>query len=154
MEKTISQRVAYIKKIRDIHGLSAEKISDIVSRHGEYVSITTIRRVIAKNAETRRFRIDTVAPIYDSLLAEYGDDTPSKPCAFNFKDFDREKYEHLILSLKDQNDRLHAKNEQQSRKIEQQNKIIEILWHGLQTFGRSSEEYAKIIDYYIKNRKE
>ena len=59
MEKTIRERVLFIRKVRDEHGLSAEKISDIVSRHGEYVSITTIRRVIAKDAENKRFRVTT-----------------------------------------------------------------------------------------------
>lgn len=151
MEKNISQRVAFIRKIRDEHGLSAEKIGEIVSYYGEYVSITTIRRVIAKNAETKRFRIDTVEPIYNALLTKYGENTPSKPCVFNFAGFDREKYESLISSLKDTNTRLREQVETQSKQIDRQAKMIEILWHGLQT---DSEEERQAVVNYFNDKKE
>lgn len=150
MEKTIRERVLFIRKVRNEHGLSAEKISDIVSRHGEYVSITTIRRVIAKDAENKRFRIDTIAPIYDALHAEYGESTLHTPCGFNFAGFDRGKYESLIISLRDSNDKLRKQVDEQSHKIEKQGKIIEILWHGLVTFGESKEGYAEILKYALR----
>lgn len=138
MEKTIRERVLFIRKVRDEHGLSAEKISDIVSRHGEYVSITTIRRVIAKEAETKRFRIDTVAPIYDALVAEYGGDAselaPVDPL-FKFPHFDRYDYEKHIAALTREVKRLLTENAEQKEIIRKQALMIDVLWHGLQCDG-------------------
>lgn len=155
MEKTIAQRVSYIKKIRDEHGLSAEKICDIVSRRGDYISVTTVRRVIAKDAETKRFRIDTVAPIYDALVAEYGgnaSELASVDPPFKFPQFDRYDYEKHIAALTREAERLLTENIEQKEIIRKQALMIDVLWHGLQC-DEDEEEIARVVCYY-KNRKE
>jgi hypothetical protein len=123
-----------------------------VSKHGGFATVHTVRRLTAKNAEQKQFRTDTVAPIYDALAAEYGESTPPTPCGFNFAGFDRGKYESLIISLRDSNDKLRKQVDEQFHKIEKQRKMIEILWHGLQ--ADNSEEIQAVIKYYMKNIKE
>lgn len=153
MDTAISEQVRFIKNVKQKYGLSVDQICDIVSHKGGFVSVHTVRRLLAPEAEHKRFRSDTVTPVYDVLFALYGDGGFPSP-TYVYPHFDRAQYEQLIAVLKDNNDRLTAQTAEQSLLIEQQRKLIEILWHGLQTFGESSEEYAKIIDYYIKNRKE
>lgn len=159
LEKAIYEQINFIKDTKGRYGLSADQICDIVSHSGGFVSIHTVRRLLAPDAEKKRFRADTVSPVYDALLTLYGSDGSDGFTAptYAYPFFDRRQYEQLIAALKDTNSRLlgevsslKAENAEKDACIEKQKAMIDVLWHGLLTFGQSSEEYNKILDYYKK----
>ena len=156
LEKAIYEQINFIKSTKGRYGLSADQICDIVSHSGGFVSIHTVRRLLAPDAEKKRFRADTVSPVYDALLALYGSDGFTAP-TYAYPNFDRRQYEQLVALLKESNTRLtsdiadlKSAISEKDAFIAKQKAIIDVLWHGLLTFGQSSEEYKKILDYYKK----
>ena len=152
MDTAISEQVRFIKSVKEKYGLSVDQICDIVSHKGGFVSVHTVRRILAPEAEKKRFRSDTVTPVYDALFALYGSGGFPPP-AYKYPHFDRAQYEQLIAILKADVERLSAESTKQKALIEKQSKMIEVLWHGLVTFGESKEGYADILEYYEKRCK-
>lgn len=143
----------YIKEIKQRHGLSCDQICDIVSHNGEYISIHTVRRLTAPDSEVVRFRDDTVKPVYNALFSTYGIEKPVAPeYKRAFPHYDAYQYEKLIAMLKSTKEQTAQKCHEQQEIIEKQKKIIQILWHGLCSFGESTEEYAEILRFYEKER--
>lgn len=156
VDKSIKDKVVYIKLLKEKYGLSCERICEIVSYNGEYVSVSTVRRLTAPNAEIKRFRDETITPVYNALLNTYGDGSPTPAAvdpAFYYPHYDRYQYEKLAAILKESNERLRSENEEQKELIEKQSKMIDILWHGLLNFGKSKEEFAAVVEYYMKQLK-
>lgn len=156
LDKSIKDRVIYIKYLKEKYGLSCERICEIVSHNGGYVSVSTVRRLTAPNAEIKRFRDETITPVYNALLNIYGDGSPAPAAvepAFYYPHYDRYQYEKLAAILKESNEKLRNENAEQKELIEKQSKMIEILWHGILAFGESKAEYAAIIEYYMKQLK-
>ena len=149
MNIPISEQISFIKSVKSKYGLSADNICDIVSKHGGFATVHTVRRLTAKNAEQKQFRIDTVAPIYTALYAQYNDAVRVAP-SYIYPHFTRKDYENLIDVLKSNVETLRQKCTEQDNLIEKQRKIIEILWHGLQV--DNSEEIHAVIKYYLLNK--
>lgn len=157
LEKAICEQINFIKDTKGRYGLSADQICDIVSHTGGFVSVHTVRRLLAPGAEEKRFRADTVTPVYDALFTLYGSADDFPPPAYDYPHFDRSRYEQLAAVLKESNARLASDNanlrsviSEKDALIERQKVMIDVLWHGLLTFGESSEEYKKILEYYKK----
>lgn len=147
MNLPIREQILFIKGIRTKYGLSADRIADIVSQHGEYISVHSVRRIIAKDAEDKSWRLETVEPVYMALRAFCAEhDEP--PQSYAFPAYTREQYEKLIEILKGNNFKLSEENQKQRNLIEKQQKIIEILWHGL----THEEEAHAAIRYYLDNQ--
>ena len=147
MDIPISEQIVYIKSIKARYGLSADKICDIVSKHGGFATVHTVRRLTAKNAEQKQFRTDTVTPIYSALYAQYNDAEQTAP-SYIYPHFTRKDYENLIGVLKNNVETLRQKCTEQDEIIEKQHRTIEILWHGLCV--DNSEEIQTVIQYYEK----
>lgn len=152
MQKSIKEQIMYIKAIKARYHLSVDKICDLVSGAGGFASPSSVRRLTAKGAEDKGFRPETIECVYDALLHTYGTDDGHAP-EYIYSHFKREDYEGLIGILKDNAAKLREKAEEQEKVIEKQQKMIDILWHGLQTFGQSTEEYKAILDYYEGRKK-
>lgn len=151
---SVREKVLYIKEIKQRYGLSCDQICDIISRGGEYISVHTVRRLTAPDSEVVRFRDDTVKPVYNALLNAYGVEKPVVPeYKRAFPHYDAYQYENLIVMIKSSKEQTEQKCRQLEETIETQNKIIRVLWHGLQTFGESKEEYAEILKFYMNERK-
>lgn len=149
MDIPISEQILYIKSVKSKYGLSADNICDIVSKHGGFATVHTVRRLTAKNAEQKQFRTDTVTPVYTALYAQYNAAVQVAPSqSYAFPAYTRERYEQLIEILKGNNFKLSEENQKQRELIEKQQKIIEILWHGLTT-GRENDA---IVKYYLDNK--
>lgn len=149
MDIPISEQILYIKSVKSKYGLSADNICNIVSKHGGFATVHTVRRLTAKNAEQKQFRTDTVTPIYTALYAQYNDAVQvASPQSYAFPAYTRGQYEKLIEILKGNNFKLSEENQKQRELIEKQQKIIEILWHGL----THEEEAPAAIRYYLDNQ--
>lgn len=151
MNVPVKEQIIFIKNIRTKYGLSADNICDIIARAGGFVSVNTVRRIIAKDAEDRSWRADTVAPVYEALRTTYSKEPAEKP-RYAFPNYNQDQYEKLIQIYKGNAEIAQQKISSQQDIIEKQRKMIEILWHGLQV--DSGEEIQAVFDYYMKNIKE
>lgn len=151
MQKSIKDQIMYIKAIKARYHLSIDKICDLVSGAGGYTSPSSVRRLTAKGAEDKGFRPETIESVYVALMRAYGENDDRAP-AYTYPHYSREDYESLIEILKANTAKLREKSEEQEKIIDKQQKMIDILWHGLQTFGESTEEYKAILDYYEKGK--
>lgn len=149
MQKTIKEQIIYIKATKEKYHLSADKICDLVSDAGGFTSVASVRRLTAKGAEDKGFRPETIECVYGALMRTYGEHPDHVP-TYTYPHFKREDYEKLIDILKKNSAKLRDKTEEQEKLIEKQQKMIDILWHGLQTFGQSTKEYKAILEYYKK----
>ena len=122
-QKMISDIIRRLKAVREDNGLSCQKIVEMVEQRGQYVSLSTVRRVFEDGSETYGFQYaNTLKPIADAVLGVY---EPSKPDAITVDEVDalkaivaynsekikamsaqleetREQYEERIAFLKQQ----------------------------------------------------
>lgn len=145
MNVPVKKQVVFIKAVRNKYGLSADKLCDIVSNSGVYVSINTVRRIIAKESEHRNWRAETVTPLYEALYSLYGEVTTPAP-KYAFPNYNQDQYEKLIQIYKGNAELAQREISRCHATIEKQREIIEILWHGLQC----SEDYEAVVNKYIE----
>lgn len=74
MERTLQDRLKYIKKIRDEHCLSPVQIMEICDKNGAYVSDKTITKLLREDSEELRFHFHSVVSVYEGLYNKFGDD--------------------------------------------------------------------------------
>lgn len=77
MEKTITECITEMKKIKKDHGLSNDMICDIISKQGVCIPISTVQRIFAKDSEDSGIKYQTIVPVYDGLMRAYGGETTS-----------------------------------------------------------------------------
>ena len=79
-QKQIAEIVQKLKKVREEHGLSCQEIVDLVEKNGEYVSLSTVKRVFEDGSEDYRYQYEnTLRPIANAVLGLYSEtiETPS-----------------------------------------------------------------------------
>lgn len=75
IEKLKRNTITRLKKIKNEQGLTIPKIIEMLEKSGEFVSEATLKRIFADGSEERSFRYyDTIAPLANVLLDEYGAD--------------------------------------------------------------------------------
>lgn len=73
-QEKIADIISRLKKIREENDLSYKKIVDMVEKNGEYVSLSTVRRVFEDGSEAYGYQYDnTLRPIADAVLGVYGE---------------------------------------------------------------------------------
>lgn len=73
-QKTIADIVTKLKRVREENGLSYQKIVDMVEQNGEYVSISTVKRVFSDGSEDFGFQFEnTLKPIANAVLGIYSE---------------------------------------------------------------------------------
>ena len=108
MEKTMKERIKTIKYIADAHNLSADSIADIVYENGGSASTPTIKKMLSENAENKGYHYQTVADVYNALVAKFGED-------YNINDLETlqrivKERDRQIDSLMMQNEELQEEN--------------------------------------------
>lgn len=82
----ISDIITRLKRVREEHGLSCQKIVDLVEQRGQYVSLSTVKRVFEDGSEGYGFQYaNTLKPIADAVLGVY---EPSGPDAVTVGEVD------------------------------------------------------------------
>lgn len=79
-QKQIAEIVRKLKKVREEHGLSCQNIVDLVEQNGEYVSLSTVKRVFENGSEGYGYQYEnTLRPIANAVLGLYSDtvETPT-----------------------------------------------------------------------------
>ena len=72
LQKRIAEIITKLKKVRAENGLSFQKIVELVERNGEFVSLSTVKRVFEEGSETYGFQYEnTLRPIANAVLGLY-----------------------------------------------------------------------------------
>ena len=137
MENMINTRevILTLKEVRKEKNLSFDKILDLLSENGQYLSKSTLSRVFADGSEDKSFRYEeTLRPIANALLdietIEQDDDIDTQA----YKSILRLKKD-LITEYSEQNRRLREENE--TIKAKERMKYAEKLEKETQHFNAS-----------------
>lgn len=85
-QKMIADIITRLKAVREENGLSYQKIVEMVEQHGQYVSLSTVKRVFEDGSEGYGFQYaNTLKPIADAVLGVY---EPSQPDAITVDEVD------------------------------------------------------------------
>ena len=69
MNKTIENIIPKLREAKEVKGLSYQDITDITEENGEYVSVSSVKRVFAKDSDISSFRYNqTIRPIIRAVL--------------------------------------------------------------------------------------
>lgn len=69
MKNRTEELVLRLKQVREERGLSVQRVYDMLADAGYFVSLSTVKRVFAKDSEKQNFRYqDTLQPIANVLL--------------------------------------------------------------------------------------
>lgn len=74
MERTVEDRIGFIKTTQERHCLTAHQIFEICDRRGKYVSEKTISRLLKDGSEDGGFHLHSIVSVYEALYEEYDDD--------------------------------------------------------------------------------
>lgn len=132
MNRIAENIIPKLREAKEVKGLSYQDITDITEENGEYVSVSSVKRVFAKDSDVSNFRYNqTIRPIIRAVLgldeetAEPTDD-PNQP----------EEYYTTIEAMK-------AVLEFKHQQLIESSKEIERLKEALQT---ANEDHRKAID--------
>ena len=68
-KKIVENIIPKLREAKEAKGLSYQDISDITERNGEYVSVSSVKRVFSKDADLSNFRYNqTIRPIIRAVL--------------------------------------------------------------------------------------
>lgn len=72
MQRKIAEIITKLKKVREEEGLSYQRILELVEKNGEYVSLSTVKRVFEDGSEAYGFQYEnTLKPIANAVLGIY-----------------------------------------------------------------------------------
>ena len=73
-QKKIADIISKLKKVREENGLSYQRIVELVEKNGDYVSLSTVKRVFEDGSEAYGFQFEnTLKPIANAVLGIYSD---------------------------------------------------------------------------------
>jgi len=72
LQDKIADIIVKLKRVRADNGLSYQRIAELVEQSGEYVSLSTIKRVFEEGSEAYNFQYEnTLRPIANAVLGIY-----------------------------------------------------------------------------------
>lgn len=74
MERTVRERIKYIKHVRDKHNLTPTEILDICDKNGAYISDKTLCKILKEGSEEAKFQYNSIISVYEALYASFGDE--------------------------------------------------------------------------------
>ena len=73
-QKKIADIISKLKRVREENGLSYQKIVELVEKNGDYVSLSTVKRVFEDGSEAYGFQFEnTLKPIANAVLGIYSE---------------------------------------------------------------------------------
>lgn len=135
VQKRIAEIITKLKKVRADNGLSFQRIVELVEQNGDYVSVSTVKRVFEEGSETYGFQYEnTLRPIACAVLGIYDDsEAASADEADTMKaiiEYKTERIEELMAKLKQAEEaytqQLQRSEESYKRRIEFLKRQIEL----------------------------
>ena len=122
MNKKITENIIpKLREAKEVKGLSYQDITDITEANGEYVSVSSVKRVFSKDADLSNFRYNqTIRPIIRAVLgldAETEEPTDDPKQA--------EEYYTTIEAMKAVIDFKHQQLEEYAKEIERLKEAIQ-----------------------------
>ena len=108
MERTLRKRIKAIKDLKTQHNLSNSQIMDMIADNGGFVSDRTVQKVFAEGSENKAFQYQTIAQIYEALIAVYGEDYATD---------DIDTLKHMIIKANNQIDSLIIQQEEKQEEF-------------------------------------
>lgn len=122
MNKSIESIIPKLREAKEVKNLSYQDISDITEANGEYVSVSSIRRVFSKDSDVSSFRYNqTIRPIVRAVLG-LDEETP-EPTDDSKQS---EEYYTTIEAMKAVLDFKHQQILEQAKEIEKLKETIQI----------------------------
>ena len=123
-QKKIAEIIQKLKKVREENEISFQRIVELVEQNGEYVSLSTVRRVFEDGSETYGYQYEnTLRPIANAVLGIYeetGEATADEADAMKaIIDYKTDKINELMA-------RIERMEESYRRRIEFLRKQIEL----------------------------
>ena len=74
MERTVRERIRFIKITIEKHKLTVKDIKDVCDRNGTYFHEKTINKLLKEGSEDFKYQYNTIIGVYEALYNAYGDD--------------------------------------------------------------------------------
>lgn len=149
LNQKISDIIRELKKVREENGLSYQKIVDMVAQNGDYVSMSTVKKVFEEGSENFGYQYDnTIRPIASALLGIYSN-TKSEASAAEADamkaiiDYKSEKIYSLQQQLDKMEERYDKRVEFLKNQIERKDTIID----------KRDDMITKLIDVIIEMKR-
>ena len=151
MERTLQDRLKYIKKIRDERCLTPAQIMEICDKNGGYVSDKTIARMLREDSEELSFHFHSVVAVYEGLYNAFGDDSaPDDVIALKHIIAERNRQiDNLLLQI----ETMHKDHKARIALYDERKKAYECNIENLETqLDKMNERFEKIFDAYLKSQ--
>lgn len=157
LQKKIADIIIKLKRVRAENGLSFQRIVELVEENGDFVSLSTVKRVFEEGSEAYGFRYETtLRPIANAVLGLYDESAePTADEADAMKaiiDYKTEKIETLTAQLayaeesyKKRIDFLKHQIELKDSRIDRRDTMIERLLETLLQVNQRCENCQKRI---------
>lgn len=77
-QQKISEIIQNLKKVREENGISYKRVVELVEENGEFVSLSTVRRVFEEGSEAYGFQYEkTLKPIAEAVFGVYKPSVPA-----------------------------------------------------------------------------
>ena len=74
MERTVRERIRFIKQTVKKHELATKDVVDLCDKNGSYFHPKTINKVLGEGSEDLNYQYNTIIGVYEALYNAYGDD--------------------------------------------------------------------------------
>lgn len=74
MERTVRERIRFIKNTVEKHKLSTKDILAVCDKNGGYVHEKTLAKILKDGSEDFKFHYQTIIGVYEALYAAFGDE--------------------------------------------------------------------------------
>ena len=163
MNKTIENIIPKLREAKEVKGLSYQDITDITEENGEYVSVSSVKRVFAKDSDISSFRYNqTIRPIIRAVLGldaeteeptddpkqaeEYYTTIEAMKAVIDFKHQQIMDYAKEIESLKEAMQTLKEEHQKTLEEVTKESRLkIEHLKDQIQYLRSVNDQNLKII---------
>lgn len=148
MERTVRDRIRFIKQIREKHGLTPQQIMDICDRNGGYVSDKTIAKILKEGSENFKYQYHSIVSVYEALFNVYGDETtPDDISALKRMIAERNRQiDNLLIQI----ETTHEEYEKRFAMCEERKKAYEKTISLLETqLEKMNDRFEKLLDAHL-----
>lgn len=152
MERTIQDRIRYIKKIRDERCLTPTQIMEICDKNGGYVSDKTIIKMLREDSEELSFHFHSVIAVYEGLYNAFGDDSaPDDVIALKHIIAERNRQiDNLLLQI----ETMHKDHKERISLYEERKNAYEKNISNLEIqLAKMNERFEKMFDAYLEQNR-
>ena len=74
MERTVRERIKFIKQAVEKHKLTIKDVADLCDKNGAYLHEKTIAKFFKEDSEGIKYQYNTIISVYEAIYNAYGDE--------------------------------------------------------------------------------